>query len=344
MIAAATSAIPSGSSRAGGPKISARVNVITIRAATSRITIASVSSSESPSTTTGAPLTTYAAPRSWNAGSPTASRIRSIASLRSDVLRSGFSRTRICAASVARPEDREARLRLPGVGRIEDHGADEGRVVEPWQAALAVVDRELDELLPEARQDLVGRGLGRGLLLRVVEPLPARVQRGGDRRGPSLALRGPRLVAQDVRRLDRRLVEERRTPEHRLRGLLVGDSRARLGGRLVGEHPAALDVARQAALQREQLPEVGGQDEPVEVALDEHDDRVVAEPLLEVLGRAVGGRVVVDELVGAGVRLEPQRGHRPDHGDAARRRRPPGSAARRTSPRSVRSDPSRSEC
>ena len=58
MSAAATSAIASGRSRAGGPKISARVIVITTRAATSRTTIELESSLASPSTTTGAPLTT----------------------------------------------------------------------------------------------------------------------------------------------------------------------------------------------------------------------------------------------------------------------------------------------
>ena len=72
--------------------------------------------------------------------------------------------------------------------------------------------------------------------------------------------------------------------------------------------------------------------ELLEVALDQHDDRVVAELVLEVLGRAVGARVVVDELIGPGVRLQAQRGDRGDeregHDPRQHRNRPLDAPAR----------------
>ena len=73
------------------------------------------------------------------------------------------------------------------------------------------------------------------------------------------------------------------------------------------------------ALQRQQLAEVGREDELVQVALDQDDDRVIAKALLEVLGRAVGGRVVVDELIVAGVGLQLDRADDREHRDQHRR-------------------------
>ena len=97
--AAATIAIPSGSSRIGGPKISARVRAMTTSATARRTKISSESFWARPSTTTGTPLTTYSASRMRKVESSTAARICSIASRRSVSLSSGRSRIRIWAAS-----------------------------------------------------------------------------------------------------------------------------------------------------------------------------------------------------------------------------------------------------
>jgi hypothetical protein len=51
--------------------------------------------------------------------------------------------------------------------------------------------------------------------------------------------------------------------------------------------------------------QVGGQQRPLKVALDQHDDRVVAEVALEALGLLEGARPLGDERVGAAARLEP---------------------------------------
>ena len=100
------------------------------------------------------------------------------------------------------------------------------------------------------------------------------------------------------------------------------------------------DVAGQAALEREQRAQVGGEHELIEVALDQDDDRVVAE-LLARSPRSPGRRPSRCRRAGR-CRRRPRaaaprrRRSRP----RARPRPPPGPAARRTSPRSVRSDPS----
>ena len=66
-------------------------------------------------------------------------------------------------------------------------------------------------------------------------------------------------------------------------------------------------VAGQAALELDQPPEVGRQHRALEVALDEDDDRLVAEVVLEALGVLERSASPRHERLGAGARLEAQR-------------------------------------
>ena len=88
---------------------------------------------------------------------------------------------------------------------------------------------------------------------------------------------------------------------------------------LAADHPPAGRLARQAALQRQQPPEVVGAQELAQVALDQDLDRLVPELLVEALGRGVGAGATVDQRVRAAVGLEAQRGDRPDQGQQDRR-------------------------
>jgi hypothetical protein len=95
----------------------ARTSAITTSAAISSTRISLFSSSVRPSTTTGTPLTRYEPLRRRNASSSIAERIRSIASARSDSLRSGRRRTDTRALSFdgKRYENRD--LGVPSLNR-----------------------------------------------------------------------------------------------------------------------------------------------------------------------------------------------------------------------------------
>ncbi len=123
---------------------------------------------------------------------------------------------------------------------------------------------------------------------------------GGDREGE---------FAQPLRRHPRRhpvqlpadlnhgIVEEGRGPGDELDRCQLRQLRA-----WPRDRPRPLrQLARQAALEAEELPEVGAEQELLEVSFCKHDNRVVAEVLAKLLGRPIGRRVGVDERLGAGI-------------------------------------------
>ena len=157
----------------------------------------------------------------------------------------------------------EARLRRPArAAQVEDDGGGEVGVAEAGSAGDAVLGRDFEHELAQ---------LGR--------------------RQP---LREPFELAPD---LDHGLVEE---------GRGAGDLLDRPQLRQLRAGPRdRVDVGRQlpreAALEAQQAPEVVGQDQLLQVAAGEDDDRFVTEGPAQLLGRPVGGGVGVDQGVGAGV-------------------------------------------
>ena len=226
MSAAATSAIASGSSRAGGPKISARVSVITTRAATRSTTIELESLSASPSTTTGrAADHVLGVANARTPSSATAARIRSIASLRSDSLRSGFSRTRIWAASALGQKIENCGFGWPGLAGSKTTELTKVGSSSCGSPLWPVVDRELEQLLPEAVHHLGGAASAAACDLLVAEPLLARASRGGRGGGGlRLAARRPRICSPRTSSAwIADWLQEGGAAEHRLGGLLLGD-------------------------------------------------------------------------------------------------------------------------
>ena len=97
----------------------------------------------------------------------------------------------------------------------------------------------------------------------------------------------------------------------------LGERRLALGNLAGGALPA-----RQAS-SRSSWASSWGEDELLQIALGENDDRVVAEAVAELLGAREGAGAVVDELVGAGVGRKAQRADDPDdrdHRDHSRHR------------------------
>ena len=175
------------------------------------------------------------------------------------------------------------------------------RVVEPRQAGLPVLEREALRAAAGTGVSTCWPAAGRGLLLR------------GWPRGPASSPAAPPAAAaccacaiaacdcwpSSLLRLDRELVEEGRRAEDdgaRRRAAAIAAHGA--GRRLAADHLAARRLARQAALERQQPPEVAGQQELAQVALDEDLDRLVAELVVEALGRRVGAGAAVDQRVG----------------------------------------------
>jgi hypothetical protein len=98
---------------------------------------------------------------------------------------------------------------------------------------------------------------------------------------------------EDLLRRLRRLVQERRGAEDDLRRLLLGQASADLGrGLVLAEDPAARGAAGQACLQADQGVQVLRIDELAKVPLDEDPNRLVAKPVVEVLG----GRKCTSEM------------------------------------------------
>ena len=147
-----------------------------------------------------------------------------------------------------------------GAVAVEDDGGGEVRVAEAGGAGDPVFGGDFERELAQ----LLGRDLGRH----------------------------PAQLPAD---LDHRLVEEGRRPGDELDRLQFGQLGAGPGDRLRPRR----QLAREAALEPQQLAEVGGQQQVLEVAPGEDDDRVFAEDLAQVLGRPVGGGVGVDQGVGA---------------------------------------------
>ncbi len=183
--------------------------------------------------------------------------------------------------AIAREQVAELRLRRgAGLRLVEDDRGDE----------LGVVDREA---LKDRRRAEAGREeLAEGLLLLLRSGVAERAD-----------LLHDRLV-----RAGRRLVDEGGRPEHDPGRPEVGDLPADVGRVLT----ARVGTAGEAGLEPEQPVDVRRQHQLLEVALDEDDDRVVAEAVVELLGALERRRAVVDELVGPGVGRQPQRA---DDGD-----------------------------
>src|SRR5581483_766654 len=164
---------------------------------------------------------------------------------------------------------------------------------------------ELQELALEPGQDLeAGRSPGEPRLRRRLA-LGEGVALGGLSRGASLDDRGLELAPEQPLRLERELVEEGGQPVDDEARLERGDLRAGGGGGLALEDVAAGRLAREAALEREQAPQVGSQEQPAQVLLDEDLDRLVAELLVEALRRRIRARAGVHERARAGVGIEP---------------------------------------
>ena len=116
----------------------------------------------------------------------------------------------------AREQKRELLLRdAAGEARVEDDRADVLRVVEPRRPGLAVLDREVEDLLLELRQDLLAGRARRRRLLVGREPLPFGPLRRRRGRGAGLLQRRLGLALEQLLGLDRGLVEEGRRPEQR---------------------------------------------------------------------------------------------------------------------------------
>ena len=134
---------------------------------------------------------------------------------------------------------------------------------------------------------------------------PPRGVRGLLRLLRGLLLPAPELVA-DLRGGG---VDEGRRPVHDAGRVELRDVAA--DGRQAAEPLGrVVHVPAEAALQPQQAHQVGGQDRARQLALDQHEDRLVAEVLLEALGGAEALRVLVDERLGGGARLEAQGEHR----------------------------------
>ena len=203
----------------------------------------------------------------------------------------------------------EARLGHPRVPRraVEHQRGDELRVVDAGRLrAQAVAQRERQQVAREVRVHRLG-GRPRQALLLGRRIAAAAGQRPGRARRPAgprpvRLLAGHQLVPDPA---GGGVDEGARAVDH-LRGLGLGQLAAHRGQRaqaaLVVGH-----VARQAALQRQDATEIGGQHGPGELALDQHQHGLVAEVLLEALGGVVGLRAAVGERLGGGAGLQPQR-------------------------------------
>jgi hypothetical protein len=107
-----------------------------------------------------------------------------------------------------------------------------------------------------------------------------------------------------------RLVDERARPEHDLHGVTVRELAARPVHAALPRERRDGHVARQAALQADQPLQVFAQHELLQVAFDEHLDRLFAEVLIEALGVAVLRARARDERARRRRRLQPQRERR----------------------------------
>ena len=157
----------------------------------------------------------------------------------------------------------ESRLRRArGTAPVEDHRGGEVRVAEARRAG--------DPVLGGDRQ-------------REFTQLPGRYR-----------CRHPGQLAAD---LDHGLVEKGRRPGDELDRLQFGELGARPGDRLRPRR----QLPGEAAFEAQQLAQVRGQQQLLQVTLGEDDDRVFAERLAQVLRRPVCGRVGVDQGAGPGV-------------------------------------------
>ena len=231
-----------------------------------------------------------------------------MASLRSSSVSSGRRRTEIAADVGEGKKAENLDLGTGSVKRLSKTTARTNcRVPDRGEALQPILHAERDGLLEELVLDRLRRGVGGGGCLFLAEPLLDRRAVGLLRRGLALLLGRGLLLLELLGRLGRELVEEGRGPVDDPRGLRV---------RQVVAHLRRLDAlgdltlrrgAGQAGLEEEDALKVLGQDELLQVALDEDDDGVVAELLLELLGRLERLRALVDEGVRLAVRLQAQR-------------------------------------
>ncbi len=279
--------------------------------------MADCTASASALATTGTPVTMYCAPCCGaNGRAAVACSIRSIARRFSRVAevrpQPHLDQRRV----LRREQVREARLRHPRL-RGEHERGDEARVVEARHVGDPVAQRQRDERL---------RGLRAGR--RRWRPWPAAPAPPADRRArptpcalppppAAAASRGRQPAAQLVLDLVDRGVDERARPVDGLRRLAASRSPRRpAGSRSTGSLRLARSRRRSAfgvplpprqpsrlsSRPRSSLSTVSR-----EVALHEHEHRVVAEVLLEALGRLEAVRGAIDERRGRRARLQPQR-------------------------------------
>ena len=224
----------------------------------------------------------------------------------------GAQANRDCCRFGGREEGRELRLwGRVGEARVEDDGAHELRVADRGELEPEpVLDAERHRLLHELVLDAFRGSVGGKFRLLLAESLLDRSAVGLIRGELGLLLRGNLLLLELLRRLGGELVEECRRPVDDLRGLRIREVVAHLR-RLDALGDLALGRgAGQASLEEEDALQVLGEDELLEVALDEDDDRIVAELLLELLGCLERVRALVDERVGLTVRRQ---GESADH-------------------------------
>jgi hypothetical protein len=224
----------------------------------------------------------------------------------------------------------ELRLRHARARRVVEHDRrHEVGVVDARDIGDPVAQPQLEHVLRELGADRLRRRPGQALLLGGRVAALAREHARRPRRLAGLALGGVALLDELVDDPVDRGVDERRRPEHDLRRLEPGDLAA--DGRELLQRRAALlrvrRVAGQAALEPEHAAEVRGEHGVLQISAHEHDDRLVAEVVLEALRVLEGGGAAVDERVGRRARLEPQRqrraAEREHHRHAEHQQRPP---------------------
>ena len=161
-----------------------------------------------------------------------------------------------------------------------------------------------DHVALELALDELAGALGKLLLTgrRIAPALGELARRLGG--GIRLALAALLLAGELRGDLVRGGVDERARAVDHPRGLQLRQLRALLRER---RERLRRDVAREAALELDQAPEVAREHGALEVALDEHDHGLVAEVVLEALRVLERARPLGHDRVGAGARLESQR-------------------------------------
>ena len=199
--------------------------------------------------------------------------------------------------------------------RVEHERRDEVRFVDARASRQPVLQRQRDQFLLEARERDAARPLSEHERLSV----PESPGQGGGLHDPlrlrRLCLRcdGPR--GELLVDLFGRLVDERAGPEHDLDGVRLRQLAAGPGEPPLGREPARRNIAGEAPLEAEETVDVRAQDELLQVALDEHGDRLFAEAAVVALRRLVFGARARDEGARGSRRVQPHGEEHPREAD-----------------------------